>query len=62
MSEEKTNYMAELDAWIEQSVFEPLYYAFTPEGMDKEAVAKVKREIRQKVLESYRNGQAAKKK
>ena len=65
MSEQKTNYMAQLDQWSDAEVIGPLYDAvidlgddFTPEDWDL-AVQPVLKAIREKVLESYRNGQAA---
>ncbi len=68
MSEVRSNYMAELDHWIEQTVIQPLYSAWQA-GEDGDAhhdrkgemktTQMVKGAIRQKVLESYRNGQAA---
>ena len=68
MSEVRSNYMAELDHWIEQTVIQPLYSAWQA-GEDGDAqharkgemntTQMVKGAIRQKVLESYHNGQAA---
>lgn len=61
MSEQKTNYMSQLDEWTERNVIEPLHYAIASEGeADEEAITLIKKVIREKVLESYRNGQAAK--
>jgi len=61
MSEQKTNYMSQLDGWTERNVIEPLQYAVASEGKaDTEAIALIKKVIREKVLESYRNGQTAK--
>ena len=60
MSEQKTNYMAELDLWIENNVIEPLLHCTETDSSDWEkAVEQIKKAIRAKVLESYRNGQAA---
>lgn len=53
-AEQKSNYMSQLDEWTEKTVLEPLYYAFPAE--DKKAIELVKKAIREKVLESYRNG------
>ena len=62
MSEQKTSFMAQLDQWTEDNVFAPLL----PRGQEgqsgalsQETLGRVKQAIRQKVLESYRNGQAA---
>jgi hypothetical protein len=48
--------MNQLDDWTEKNVVEPLYYALTSEDMDEGAVTRVKKAIREKVLESYHNG------
>ena len=54
MSEQKqSGFMQELDAWTDRAVIEPLIDG----GV--EAQLEIRRAIRQKVLESYRNGQAA---
>jgi hypothetical protein len=66
MSEEKQPFMVQLDAWTDEVVVNPLLRPhFLEEDLeqgladcDKE-IAQVKKAIRQKVLESYRNGQAA---
>jgi hypothetical protein len=67
MSEPKSNYMAELDHWIEQSVIQPLYSAWQA-GEESEVhqghndlrtTPLVIKAIKSKVLESYHNGQAA---
>ena len=64
MSEEekpKSSFMQELDVWTEANVFDPLHEAIM-EGDSAECDAtceQVKKAIRAKVLESYRNGQAA---
>ena len=50
MSEQKTNYMTELDAWSSEQIITPLL----DEGVD--AFGRVQKAIREKVLESYRNG------
>ena len=61
MSEVK-NYITALDEWTVQEVFKPLWKGFTIAATEEEmrdlqlAVCKV---IRDKVLESYRNGQKA---
>jgi hypothetical protein len=58
MSEQKTNFMRELDLWLDANVIGPLELAAGT--ADFERVANdAKRAIRTKVLESYHNGQAA---
>lgn len=61
-------YMQELDPWIQEHVIEPLYdaahdYYTSPDLQDEDKleapVADIKRAIREKVLESYHNGQGA---
>jgi len=49
--EKPKSFMEELDLWSLQTIIEPL--------LDKgpDAIGEIKRAIRQKVLESYRNGQ-----
>jgi hypothetical protein len=62
MSEQKTNYLEQLDQWTEQNVFEPLLSTDEegqPEELSQETLDQVKKAIRTKVLESYHNGQAA---
>jgi hypothetical protein len=61
MSEQKTSFMASLDAWSDKSVIEPLADAYLngPEEVIINAQEYVRKAIRTKVLESYRNGQAA---
>ena len=56
MSEQKTNYMAQLDAWIDANIVEP---TSNPQLDWDVAVKQVKNAVRAKVLESYHNGQAA---
>ena len=57
MSEQKVNYMTALDAWTDANVIAP---AFNAEQDDwEDAVSQVKKAIREKVLESYHNGQTA---
>lgn len=59
MSEHKTSYMQELNLWIEANVIGPIQDSCdSPQEMEM-AVEQVKKAIRTKVLESYRNGQAA---
>ena len=60
MSEQKeSSFMQELDRWTESTIIGPLFASET-DGEDWEpAIERVKKAIRQKVLDSYRNGQAA---
>jgi hypothetical protein len=59
MSEQKLTYMQQLDVWINQAVFEPLL-ATNEEGEaednSEDKVDRVAKAIREKVLESYKNG------
>jgi len=51
--------MAELDQWTEDNVFGPLLSTDeegAPEELSEEALRQVKHAIREKVLESYKNG------
>lgn len=61
MSEVKTSYMAELDLWSNESIISPLHLveATGSEEAILSARDEVRKAIRAKVLESYRNGQAA---
>jgi hypothetical protein len=58
MSEQKTNYMQELDRWTEATIIEPLADV-GDEDLYLQLVEEIKKGIREKVLESYRNGQQA---
>ena len=60
MSEQKqSSFMQELDRWTESTIIGPLFASET-DGEDWEpAIERVKKAVRQKVLESYRNGQVA---
>jgi len=60
MSEEKqpSRFMEELDRWTEANVIEPLAEAANKQ-FDSELLLEIKKSVRFKVLESYRNGQAA---
>lgn len=61
-SEQKTNYMQELDDWIDENVLDPMVEASSPDAADgalEETGELVRTGIKNKVLESYRNGQAA---
>ena len=60
MSEQKhSSFMQELDKWSEENVFFPLFHTDPNQDDWQEVEPQVKKAIRQKVLESYRNGQAA---
>jgi hypothetical protein len=59
MSEEKLTYMQQLDEWTESNVFAPLLSTDEQgesEELSEETLNQVKKAIREKVLESYRNG------
>ena len=53
MPEQKPSYMQEADAWLTDVL------AFQGAESDEHWLTRVKTEIKQKLLESYRNGQAA---
>jgi hypothetical protein len=59
MPEQKTSFMAELDMWTEANVLGPMYHTDPKDADWEDAVLRIKKAIRAKVLESYRNGQAA---
>lgn len=59
MSEQKTSFMTELDMWSEANIIGPLFHTDLDQDNWEESVAQVKKAIRAKVLESYRNGQSA---
>ena len=57
--EKAASFMQKLDQWSEATIIGPLFASET-DGEDWEpAIERVKKAIRQKVLESYRNGQVA---
>ena len=59
MSEQKPrSFMQELDQWIEEEVFENLYAIWneSQDGNMNATAESVKKAIREKVLESYKNG------
>ena len=68
MSEQKLTYMQQLDQWAQSAVIDPLLQdchelAEAPDETAQECqqhlrqtIAEVKRAIREKVLESYKNG------
>jgi hypothetical protein len=55
------SFMQELDEWTNATIVSPLYAAFAKDSESAyvDAVATVKKAIREKVLESYHNGQKA---
>jgi hypothetical protein len=59
MSEQKVSFMQELDTWADAYVIAPLVYSEDENDTEvtEESIQQVKRAIRAKVLESYRNGQ-----
>lgn len=59
MFQQKPNYQAELETWMQANVIGPLSLTDPSQGDWEAAVIGVKQAIRHKVLESYRNGQAA---
>jgi hypothetical protein len=59
MSEQKQSFMQQLDQWTDANVIGTLNNSDPIEGDWEESVEQVKKAIREKVLESYRNGQAA---
>jgi len=61
MSEQKVSFMQELDTWVDAYVISPLVYSDDENDTEvtEESIQQVKRVIRAKVLESYRNGQSA---
>ena len=59
MSEQKINFMAELDDWTESNVFAPLLSTDEegePEELSDATLERVRHDIREKVRESYKNG------
>ena len=54
MSEQKLTYMQQLDAWTDQDIIEPLADDGFVAGV--ETSLQIRRAIREKVLESYKNG------
>ncbi len=65
MSEKKRGYMAELDSWADENVITPIWDLARSRKEDRPAeegdqvLNDVRQAIRDKVLESYRNGQKA---
>ncbi len=60
----RLGYMAELEAWLQEAVFEPIEHAIVDEDSKELQIAfnAGKRLIKQTVLESYHNGLKAKNK
>ena len=59
MSEQKaSSFMQELDGWTESTIITRLA-DLASEDFDEELVEEIKKAVRTKVLESYRNGQQA---
>jgi len=58
MSEQKQSFMRELDLWTEANVVNPLVWGDGEPHREApvDVVAHVKHAIREKVLESYKNG------
>ncbi len=61
MSEQQKpkSFMQELDEWSDANIFRPLFHTDPNQDDWESAEAQVKKAIRAKVLESYRNGQQA---
>jgi len=57
--EKKSSFMEELDRWTESTIIGPLLASETDEEDWEPTIDRVKKAVRQKVLESYRNGQVA---
>ena len=57
--EKPKSFMEELDRWSEQKVFHPLFDTDPNQDDWLGVEQQVKKAIREKVLESYRNGQKA---
>jgi hypothetical protein len=53
------SFMQELDLWSEQNIFRPLFGTDPNEDDWAKVEDQVKKAIRAKVLESYRNGQGS---
>lgn len=62
MPQQKLNYMAELEAWIHATVFAPITEAIASRDAKELHLAfeRGTKAIKNKVLESYRNGREAK--
>jgi hypothetical protein len=53
----KSSFMQELDQWSEENIFRPLFGTDPNQDDWAKVEAQVKKAVRAKVLESYRNGQ-----
>src|ERR1700690_3393469 len=62
MSEQKqeSSFMQELDRWTESTIIGPLFASETDGAAWEPVIERVKKAIREKVLDSYRNGLRAK--
>jgi len=68
-SNQPSRYMAELDVWTDSTIIKPLFAVWQRQQQDRDiaaaneaverAIDEVKKEVRTKVLDSYRNGQKA---
>jgi hypothetical protein len=58
----QSGYMAQLEAWLDEAVFEPIERAIIANDTKELhlAFAETKRQLKRKVLESYHNGMKAK--
>jgi len=56
---QKSSFMQELDRWTDATIISPLLSSETDEEDWEPSIERVKKAIRQKVLESYRNGLSA---
>jgi hypothetical protein len=61
MSEQKQSFMQQLDQWTESTVITPLLDSDggPDEFVGQDTIEQIQKAIREKVLESYRNGLAA---
>ena len=71
MAEQKLRYMQQLDEWAQETIIDPLYKAWeaverAPDEVWAECQAElvevaqtVRKAVRERVLQSYRNGQKA---
>lgn len=59
MPEQKKTFMQQLDVWSGVNIIGPLFNTDPNQDDWEYGVAQVKKAIREKVLESYRNGQKA---
>ena|ERR1051325_1063017 len=59
MPKVRPSFMTELDQWTQANVLGPMYHTDPNQADWEDAASRIKKAIRSKVLESYRNGQAA---